>query len=222
MSGMTAQADIIVPVYNEEQYLGDFISGLQAMGEAYHVIFVDNGSTDDSAALIRSRMPAGATVVTLARNAGYGGALKAGLARIETGKVVFIDADNEYPPAVIPLIVAALDSAEVVYASRFLDARGREGMSLFQRLGNRITSGIFNRKYGTAFTDLYTGCKGFRSQLADAILALGNDGFSQVVDIGKLVSGRPYAEVPVAYARRKQGGSKMNHLREFIAFLGRV
>jgi undecaprenyl-phosphate 4-deoxy-4-formamido-L-arabinose transferase len=108
---------IVVPVFNEEAVLPLLFARLYAVldetGVTYEVVFVDDGSTDGSMALLAGqfeRRPAVTQVVGLARNVGQHLAILAGLEHVRGDYAVTIDADLQNPPSEIPRVLAALEA----------------------------------------------------------------------------------------------------------------
>lgn len=123
--------DIVIPMYNEAEVLPALLETLAetftpAVRDRLHVrsircLFVDDGSTDDSVAIVRrARIPGiGIRVIQLSRNFGHQAAVTAGIAYSGGDLVAIIDADLQDPPWVIlEMIVKWRDGAEVVYAQR--------------------------------------------------------------------------------------------------------
>ena len=115
--GQPAEAglSIVVPLFNEGAGLAGFHARLaevarglrQQRGLATEVIYVDDGSRDDSLAVAQA-LPAEALdvqVVSLSRNFGKEAALMAGLDHARLGAVLFMDGDGQHPPALIPTLV---------------------------------------------------------------------------------------------------------------------
>jgi len=209
--------DVVVPVLNEVEMLPRFLARVAALGMDLRLICVDNGSTDGTLELLRSRPEI--TLLEHGRNLGYGRSLADGLRASRAPRVVIIDADCEYPPEAIPVLLAGLESAPVVYASRFLGG-GPLDMSPLRRAGNRLLTDIFNLLYGQRLTDLYTGMKALRREAFQG-LALRYNGFEHVVELAAGLAGRglALAEAPVAYTPRQTGRSKMRHLPEVLKAL---
>jgi polyisoprenyl-phosphate glycosyltransferase len=135
---------IIVPVYNEAEVLPAFYQRLtqvmDGIGESYEIIFVNDGSHDASLPLLRNLHAKDERVkfVTFSRNFGHQVAITAGLDHSSGKAVVFMDADLQDPPEVIPrLIEKWREGYDVVFAVR----EKREGESLFKRL----TAALFYR-----------------------------------------------------------------------------
>src|SRR4051812_4489580 len=110
-----AGLSIVVPVFNEGPGLAQFhgkLAGIarqlrQQRGLATEVVYVDDGSRDDSFA-VANTLPAEALdiqVVSLSRNFGKEAALLAGLDHARLGAVLFMDGDGQHPPALIPTLV---------------------------------------------------------------------------------------------------------------------
>ncbi len=212
----TKSVDVIVPVHNEEEGLEAFHARIRQVPAPLHLIFINNASTDRTLEILRTFPDI--TIIDHEVNEGYGGSIRDGLARATADAVVIIDADCEYPPEVIPELVARLADDDVVYASRFLDPRRLE-MSFIRRFGNRTITLLFNVLFGHRLTDLYTGCKAMRRTAIDG-LALERTGFEHVLELAVRLSRRGcrFAEVPIAYAPRQTGTAKMRHMSETLKF----
>ena len=161
MSASRLTVAIVIPVFNEESVLPELFARLDALfgapGEcAWRAVFVNDGSRDRSAELIRTQ---GARdprfeLVELSRNFGFQGALAAGLAHAEAADaVVTMDADLQDPPEVIPELVSAWRSgAEVVRAvrrSRQETGVRRVGFDLFHAVFGRLTDIPIESNAGT-------------------------------------------------------------------------
>lgn len=121
---------IVVPVFNEGKGLAylherllDVAGRLKAArGLALELVYVDDGSRDDTAAVAK-QLPAGAAdvqVITLSRNFGKEAALLAGLDHARLGAVMFIDGDGQHPPSLIETLVARWldDGYDVVFTAK--------------------------------------------------------------------------------------------------------
>lgn len=138
--------DFVVPIYNEQTSIDAFMirldRALQNAGVDYRVVFVNDGSEDDTLAAIQ-RHRHRAIVVDLSRNFGKEAALTAGIDHAEGDIVVPMDVDLQDPPELIPDMLACwLDGAEVVLARRC--DRGTDGWfkrnsaGLFYRVHNLV------------------------------------------------------------------------------------
>ena len=116
---------IVAPAYNEARNIAAFVAAitpvLEALGEPWEIVFVDDGSRDDTIGMLvaaRAQEPR-IKVVALARNFGKDVALSAGLAHARGKAVIPIDCDLQHPPELIPELVAKWKAgAEMVLAVR--------------------------------------------------------------------------------------------------------
>ncbi len=117
--------DIIVPVFNEQEVLPLFQERIHEVMDScavqWRVIFVDDGSSDDSLAIMKSIHAEDPNFgyVSLSRNFGKEYALTAGLDQASADAAVVIDVDLQDPPELIPEMIAAWhEGFDVVYATR--------------------------------------------------------------------------------------------------------
>ncbi len=140
----TPTFSIVVPLYNEEEVMAQFHARLSAvmdgLGEAWEVVYVNDGSQDRSLAVIEG-LRAGndhVAVLNLSRNFGKEIAMTAGLDHARGEAVIVIDADLQDPPEVIPALIAGWrEGFDIVYAQR----RVREG----ETAAKRATAALFYR-----------------------------------------------------------------------------
>lgn len=117
---------IVIPCYNEEQVLPALVPRLRevmdTLDETYEVVFVDDGSTDDTRQMLSTlcREWPEVSPISLARNVGHQIALTAGLDAAKGDYVISLDADLQDPPELIPDMVhlARSENLDVVYAQR--------------------------------------------------------------------------------------------------------
>lgn len=131
---------IVAPAYNEERNLPAFLAAiipvLEQLGETFEIVFVNDGSRDETLGVLAA---ASATdprvkVVSLARNFGKDVALSAGLAHASGRAVIPIDCDLQHPPELIPQLVAKWrEGFDMVLAVR--EKRDEEGF--FRRSASR-------------------------------------------------------------------------------------
>lgn len=124
---------VVLPVFNEAATLGELhrrlLAVLEEDGESFEILYVDDGSTDESRALLLElhRQDPRVVVLGLSRNFGHQLAITAGVDHARGDAVIVMDADLQDPPEVIPDLVARWrEGFDVVYAVR--EARSGEGM----------------------------------------------------------------------------------------------
>lgn len=150
---------VIVPCYNEEACIAQtharLSKALQGMGEPYEILYVNDGSRDQTPQMLDdlAAQDERVRVIHFARNAGHQLAVSAGMDHASGDAVVIIDADLQDPPELIPQMAARWKAgAEVVYGQR----RSRAGESKFKevtakwyyRLLQHLAGDIFPRNTG--------------------------------------------------------------------------
>ncbi len=139
---------------------------------AYHVLIIDDSSSDRSAAVashwLRDRGAANATVLRNPVNQGYGGNQKLGYRyALDHGfdLVVLLHGDGQYAPELVPRFVELHreSGAEVILGSRLhsLRSAARGGMPLYKILGNRLLTGFQNLMTGNQLTEYHTGYRAY-------------------------------------------------------------
>jgi polyisoprenyl-phosphate glycosyltransferase len=116
---------VVVPIFNEEEIVRMFhaavADAMNDLGDAWEVVYVNDGSKDSSLTLLRELQAEDmhVVVVDLSRNWGHMGAISAGLQTARGEAVVLMDGDFQDPPEVVPQLVAAWrGGAQVVTAVR--------------------------------------------------------------------------------------------------------
>jgi polyisoprenyl-phosphate glycosyltransferase len=143
---------IVIPVYNEVKVLPALYSRLtrvmEGLVEPYEIIFVNDGSQDDSTVLLREFQDRDARVkfISLSRNFGHQIAITAGLDYSSGQAAVVMDADLQDPPEVIPRLIEQWRKGyDVVFAVR----AKRQGEGLFKRTTAAIFYRLFRRMTAT-------------------------------------------------------------------------
>lgn len=201
---------VVVPAKDEEATIGvllDRIARVRVSGCELHTIVVDDGSTDRTAAIARSK---GAEVVRHPENRGLGAAVRTGLrAAVEGGAdaVAYLDADLEYYPEDIPRLVEPVlaGRAGYVLGSRFRG--GVRGMRLYRRAGNlafTLLLVLLTRRY---MTDGQTGMRAFSREAAASAEIIHDYNYAQVLTLDLLRKGFVLEEVPIRYRLREHGAS---------------
>ena len=207
---------VVVPVYNERDNLAPLLQRTQpvlaAPQEDYEILFVDDGSTDDTAQRVQQLATADARVrlVRLARNFGHQAALFAGLEHARGAAVITMDGDLQHPPELIPQLLQRWRAGyEIVQAIR----RTSGDTSVVKRAGSRW----FYRTL-SALTRLKVapGAADFRLMSRDAVAAFLSCGERRRCNRA-LVQwiGFNYTEVPYDAEPRHAGRSKYSYRAMF-------
>ena len=205
---------VVIPVYNEEAGLAALFArlypALDALALAYEVIFVNDGSADRSAALLREqwqRRPDVTRVVLLAGNFGQHMAILAGFERSRGERVVTLDADLQNPPEEIGALLAKMEEGyDYVGGVR----RSRQD-SAFRRLASRMMNAVRERITEIRMTD--QGCM-LRAYSRDVVAAINScrEANTFVPALAYTFARRP-TEIEVAHEERAAGESKYSLYR---------
>ena len=210
---------VVIPVYNEEENLPllwpELRTVLESEGLDFEVVFVDDGSRDRSAEIIRSLREADPRVrlVRLKSNAGETAATDAGLKAARGRLVVTMDADLQNDPHDIPSLLRHLDQWDAVTGWRV--ERG-EGDSVMRRVSSRVANRVRNWISDEAIQD--SGCT-FRAFRRECLRGLTlYRGFHRFIPTLLKMRGYNVLEVPVRNRPRRFGQSKYGVLnRAFVA-----
>lgn len=154
---------IVVPLFNEAGNLRPLYQALcrqmGLLGQPYELIFVNDGSTDESLSVLRdfAAQDGRVRVVSLSRNFGHQNAVSAGLEFARGDAVIVMDADLQHPPELIPELIAAWQQGyQVVYTIRE-DGQGHAGW--FKRWSSAVFYKLIN---AVSDTPIVPGAADFR------------------------------------------------------------
>lgn len=204
---------VLMPVYNEEATVETMIERVTKVAFPcdYELVIVDDASRDGTAKILESIDHPNVVKLRHTTNQGKGGAIRTA-ARAATGThVVPCDADLEYKPEEIPLLLKPIieGDAEVVYGNRAFGSH--TSYSYWYVLGNKGVNTVANVLYNSYIGDVETCMKLMPLDLYRS-LDIKSNGFGMEAEItGKLLAKgiRPY-EVPISYrARGREEGKKI-------------
>jgi undecaprenyl-phosphate 4-deoxy-4-formamido-L-arabinose transferase len=200
---------VVIPVYNEEQGLAGLFArlypALDALGVAYEVIFVNDGSRDRSAAILReqfARRPAETRVILLNGNFGQHMAILAGFERTRGERVVTLDADLQNPPEEIAKLLARMDEGYDYVGG----VRSERHDNAFRRMGSRAMNAMRARITRIHMTDQGCMLRAYSRGIVDAINACRE--VSTFIPALAYTFAHNPAEVEVAHESRAAGESK--------------
>ena len=205
---------VVIPVYNEEAGLPALFArlypALDALGVRYEVIFVNDGSRDRSAALLKDQFAARPDVTrVILFNANYGQhlAILAGFERVRGERVVTLDADLQNPPEEIGKLLAAMDGgADYVGGVR----RTRED-AWWRRTASRLMNRLRERITRIRMTDQGCMLRAYSRDIVDAVAA-SREVSTFIPALAYTFAHRP-TEVDVLHEERAAGESKYSMYR---------
>jgi glycosyltransferase involved in cell wall biosynthesis len=213
---------IIMPAWNESESVGNTVAEVLATDDAFDVLVVNDGSTDDTSAKASA---AGATVLNLPYNLGVGGAMRAGFKYAERfgyRTVIQVDADGQHDPRNIREVIAGLEQADISIGARFAD-RGNYTVRGPRKWAMLFLAATISRIAGTRLTDVTSGFRAANERAIRQYLDhypaeyLGDTIDSLVVAIR---SGLTVVQVPVEM-RPRQGGTPSHNPVKAAIYLAR-
>jgi undecaprenyl-phosphate 4-deoxy-4-formamido-L-arabinose transferase len=202
---------IVVPVFNESANLPTLWLRLKpvlgGLDRPWELVFIDDGSRDDSLGILREIAAGGegrVRVVELARNFGQHSAILAGFRQSRGDIVVTLDADLQNPPEEIPRLIAAIDEGNDVVGGWREERHDQAYRKYASRLHNRLTSLIV----GVPMHDYGCMLRAYRRHIVDTVVEC--DEKAAFVPALANTFAKRVAEIPVAHDDRASGESKYN------------
>ena len=203
---------ILIPVYNEKEFLLDVISAVENVdfGLEKEIILIDDCSTDGTKELYEFVKH---TVLYNEKNSGKGASLRKGI-NFASGDIIIIqDADLEYNPKdYIPLVeMVKNNEADVVYGSRFLSGNNNDKFLFLSFVANKVLTFLTKILYCANITDMETCYKVFKADLIKNLKIRSNRfEFEPEVTAKILKRNLKFKEVPITYnARMFHAGKKV-------------
>jgi undecaprenyl-phosphate 4-deoxy-4-formamido-L-arabinose transferase len=208
------QLSVVIPVFNEESCLPALVArlypALDALHRPYECIFVDDGSTDRSVALLREtfqQRPHETRIVVLRGNFGQHAAIRAGFERARGDFIVTLDADLQNPPEEIAHLVARFDEGYDYVGT----IRERRRDAWWRRKASAAMNIVRQRISGIRMTDQGCMLRGYSRAIVSAINQ-SREVTTFLPALGSLYALRPI-EIKVRHEERASGTSKYSLYR---------
>jgi glycosyltransferase involved in cell wall biosynthesis len=206
------RVSFLVPAFNEAATIEEVLERVEALDLDKQVVVVDDGSTDETGAILTLWQSAGPDRILLRQpNRGKGAAIRAAIPHVDGDIAVIQDADMEYDPVDVPALIEPIERgvADVVFGSRLTGGRPQRAYLFWHLVGNRFLSLVTNVLYNTTLHDMETGYKAFRSDVLRS-LDLREDDFGIEPEITAKVClrGLRVYELPIAYYGRTYAEGK--------------
>lgn len=206
------ELSLVIPVFNEAQNIGELTGRIRTAlrSYSYEVIWVDDGSTDQSTAEIQKHSGAETKLISFSRNFGQTAALAAGIDAAEGEYIVTLDGDQQNNPGDIPALLQKLKDGNWDVVAGYRKERHDNFLrTIPSRLANlliRSISGVSVRDYGCTL-------KVFRSPYAKNLDLYGE--LHRFIPILAALQGARITDMGVSHAPRRFGKSKYGLGRTF-------
>jgi glycosyltransferase involved in cell wall biosynthesis len=213
---------IIIPAFNEARTILTLLQRVAKQnvdGISFDVLVVDDGSTDETVAILEANPQMYGQLIKLETNRGKGGAVIAGLKAAKGDYVLFQDADLEYDPAdygrlLVPIIRYG---ADIVMGSRLIAPELTRVHYFWNKVGNRMITLLFNLLHNTTFTDIYSCYLCLRRELVEPQSLVSNGWGQQAEILSKATQrARVIYEAPISYHGRTYAEGKKIRARHVI------
>ena len=208
-SAARPELSIFLPVYNEAENLPPLHAKLSAalaeLGRSYEILYIDDGSTDESLARLRelALLDERVRVIAFRRNYGQTAAMSAGIDHARGDILIPLDADLQNDPADIPRLLAKLDEGYDVVSGWRQDRKDRW---LTRRLPSMMANRLVSRIAGIPLHDYGCSLKAYRRDTLADVKLYGE--MHRFIPIYAAWAGARVAEIPVTHHARHAGESK--------------
>lgn len=213
---------VLIPCYNEEESLPELFQRLEATmaehGYDYEYLFVDDGSTDRTVAVLRELRGRSERVgvISFRRNYGKSAALNAGFQAVTGDVIITMDADLQDDPAEIPNLLAVIENGADLVSGWKVTRQDPINKTLPSKLFNAVTS----MASGIKLHDFNCGLKAYRRDVVDSLTLYGE--LHRFVPVLANWEGFRVEELGVKHHERKYGQSKFGPKRFLNGFFDLV
>jgi len=204
---------IVIPAKNESSGLKKLLPALLELYPEAEIIVVNDGSSDNTEEICQN---ANITIVSHPYSMGNGAAIKTGARTAKGTIVIFMDADGQHDPAVIPSLLEKLDKGyDMAVGARTYDTHA----SITRLFGNHFYNKLASLMTGYKIEDLTSGFRAVRARHFKKFLYLLPNGFSYptTCTMAFFRSGLPVAYVPIR-AGQREGKSNIKLLKDGLRF----
>ncbi len=204
---------VVIPIFNEEDNIMELSGRLKKvmteMGHTYEIIFIDDGSMDNSLDILKQfqAVTSGITIIEFNRNYGQHAAVFAGFERSSGEIVVTLDADLQNPPEEIPKLVKKAEEGFEVIAT----VRMKRKDSIFRRCASYIINRITAKITGVKLKDYGCMLRAYRKNIVK--LMCSSKEISTFIPVLATSYAKHMAEIEVKHDSRNEGESKYSIMR---------
>ncbi len=200
---------VVIPLRNEEQNIlplaQQLTAALGALGREYEVLFINDGSTDGTAARVSEACASDRHLkaIHFRRRSGQTAAMQAGFNHARGEVIIAMDGDLQNDPADIPQLLAKLDEGyDLVSGWR----KDRQDHPIKRNFLSNVANGLISRTTGVHLHDYGCSLKAYRREVLEGIALYGE--MHRFIPVYAYWNGARIAEVPVRHHARRHGESK--------------
>ncbi len=197
---------VVIPIMNEQENIKPLFEAIRSSLSDidYELILVDDGSTDNTVALMQELADERTAVVVLNRNYGQSSAMAAGIDQAQGELIVTLDGDLQNDPSDIPMMIELLEKQECdVVAGR--RANRQDGMFL-RKIPSKIANAMIRKATGVHLRDYGCTLKVFKNAVAKNLGLYGE--LHRFIPVLAKLYGAKIVEVDVKHHARVHGESK--------------
>ncbi len=221
MNKSNTKLSIVIPCFNEENFIRDLLHELLKEVNPYEIIIVDDFSSDNSIEKINSIKDQRIKIVKNSQNFGKGYSIIQGFKNASGDIILVQDADPEYSPKDINFLISPFFDADAdfVIGTRFQTKYRRKIGYFYHTVFNKLITFLVNLRSNTNFSDIECGYKAFRKELLNEF-NLKENSFGIEIELIRKISKlkKKMYEVPVSYEMRTyEQGKKIGILDALAA-----
>jgi len=201
---------LVIPVFNEEKnlytLLGRIKPVMEGIGRPYEIIFVDDGSRDDSLRILKTfTAHPEVKIVELTRNYGQHAAIMAGFSIVKGGIIITLDGDLQNPPEEIPKLVQVMEEGNYDIVGTI---RKRRKDSIFRILPSKIINAVARKITRVEMKDWGCMLRAYRSQVVEGMISCHEHG--TFIPALATIFAKRMTEIEVSHEERHGGKSNYN------------
>lgn len=218
---MSPHLSVLLPAYNEAENLAELVPEIAKVldhaGISHEIVVVDDGSTDDTRAVMADLRSDTVRSIRLRRNSGKSAALAVGVEQIRGELLALMDADGQDDPKELPRLLAELDRAGL---DLITGRRSVRNDRFVKRTTSKLYNGATARVTGVPGRDFNSGLKVMTTDLARSVELYGE--LHRYIPVLAVWNGFQVGEVDVEHHERRHGSSKFGRARFWRGFLDLV
>lgn len=216
---------LVIPFYNEAGNIPELLERVDKVLKdnrfSAEVICVDDGSTDGTSELLdemEGKYP-DVRVIHHEKNQGLGCALRTGFREVKGDLMITFDGDLSQEPELIPDLVKASETADIIIASRYVPGGGMIGVPKYRIMISEVANGLVSWIFGIPAKDKTSGYRAIKTDYLKKMDLESKHFEIQIEEIAEAKRlGCRFAEVPLMLKTRKTGRSKFKFFEHSFNF----